>query len=94
MLIIFVFQFVADIELVYNNCIEYNGDDSEYTELANEMKNVLARLQRVHFDGEPEHEGDDEAVGARKKKGRDKSHSPSPDLTSESSGEEEESDDR
>ena len=84
---------MSDIELIYSNCIEYNGEESEYTELASEMKNILASLQRVHFDGEPENDVDDDDVGARKKKGRNKSHSPSPDLTSESSGEEE-SDDR
>lgn len=83
-------KFVADIELIYSNCIEYNGEDSEYSELSREMRTVFAGLQRVHFDGEPEVEDDDER--SRKKKKHDMSHSPSPDITSESSVEEESED--
>ena len=56
------------------------------------MLKTLANLQKVHFDGGAPDVAEEEDVGqpGRKKK---REHSPSPDLTSESSSEEE-SDDR
>ncbi len=85
-------QFLKDVELIYTNCIEYNGADSDYAELAEEMVQTLASLTKTHFEGgvqDPIEEEEDVGLGRKKKR----EHSPSPELTSESSSEEE-SDDR
>lgn len=44
-------QFETDIRLIFTNCIEYNGEDSEYSELANQMLEEFQRLCGVHLDG-------------------------------------------
>ena len=44
-------QFETDICLIFTNCIEYNGDDSEYSELANQMLEEFKKLCMVHLDG-------------------------------------------
>lgn len=86
-----VSQFVKDVELIFKNCIEYNGEDSEYAELAQEMLKVLANLAKLHFEGGGVDPAEEEDVGEGRKKKRERSMSPV--LTSESSSEEE-SDDR
>jgi len=82
---------VKDLQLIFNNCMVYNGEDSEYAELAKEMLETLASLEKTHFEGGIKDAAEEEDVGAGKRKKRD--HSASPELTSESSSEEE-SDDR
>lgn len=88
------FQFVADIELVYDNCVDYNGEDSEYFELAEEMRNIFHNLIGVHFEGKSPSE--DKPEGKGKKGQHRESRSPSacktPELTSESSSEEDSED--
>lgn len=80
------------MELIYDNCCEYNGEDSEYYELAEDMRKLFRSLVKVHIEGEaPEDDEKDEVKG---KKGRRRdSRSPSachtPELTSESSSEDE-----
>lgn len=75
------------MNLIFDNCVEYNGADSEYAELAEEMKKMFQQLSKKHFAGEEE-----EPVKKRKKR---ESRSPSacktPELTSESSEEESDS---
>ena len=39
------------MKLIFNNCIEYNGDESEYSELANQMLEEFEKLCKVHLDG-------------------------------------------
>ena len=90
-------QFVADMELIYDNCCSYNGDDSEYFELAEDMRKMFRSLVKVHIEGEaPEGDDNDNAKGKRGR--RQESRSPSvchtPQLTSESSSEEESDDGR
>ena len=91
-------QFVSDIEQVFANCCAYNGDDSEYSELAGATKKAFELFCKRHFEGEEPIEED--GAGGKGKKSRNKrdSRSPSacktPELTSESSSEEEESDHR
>lgn len=91
-------QFASDVELIFNNCIAYNGDDSEYSELAVGTKKAFEVFCKKHFEGEDPGEGG-EGGGAKGRKSRKKrdSRSPSacktPELTSESSSEEEESED-
>ena len=44
-------QFETDVKLIFNNCKEYNGDGSEYSDLANQMLQELDKLCKVHLDG-------------------------------------------
>lgn len=44
-------QFETDVKLIFNNCIEYNGEESEYSELANQMLLEFDKLCKVHLDG-------------------------------------------
>ncbi len=83
-------QFLKDVEVIYNNCIEYNGEDSDYAELAQEMIKTLATLSKTHFEGGVQDPAEEEDVGPGRKKKRP--NSPSPELTSESSSEEESND--
>lgn len=89
-------QFISDIELIYDNCCDYNdGDDSEYRELAEETRKMFRTFLSVHFDGKATSE---EMPEGKSKKGQHRdSRSPSacktPELTSESSSEEGSDDD-
>ena len=51
-LLVISLQFATDMKLIYNNCIEYNGDESEYSELANQMLDEFKKLCRIHLDGD------------------------------------------
>lgn len=92
----FFWQFMADIELVFDNCCAYNGDDSEYAELAVNTRKAFRTFCKRHFEGEEPVEEGASGKGRKSRKKRD-SRSPSacktPELTSESSSEEEETDD-
>ena len=44
-------QFETDICLIFTNCIEYNGEDSEYSELANQMLEEFKKQCKVHLEG-------------------------------------------
>ena len=84
--------------MVFDNCIAYNGDDSEYAELAVNTRKAFKVFCKKHFEGEePVEEGGAGGKGKKVRKKRE-SRSPSacktPELTSESSSEEEESDGR
>ena len=88
-------QFIADVELIYDNCCNYNGEESEYFELAEEMRKMFHSLVKIHFEGKANEE---KAEGKGKKVHRRESRSPStcktPELTSESSSEEDSDDGR
>jgi hypothetical protein len=84
--ILLVLQFVKDMELIFANCKAYNGEDSEYGELADEMLKNFQSLMTEHFIDEILNKDEEEEGRSRKKK----NHSPSPELTSESSEESEE----
>lgn len=43
-------EFETDIKLIFNNCIEYNGDDSEYSDLAKQMLEEFKKLCKIHLD--------------------------------------------
>lgn len=89
-------QFVVDMELIYDNCCAYNGEDSEYYELAEDMRKLFRSLVKVHIEGEtPEGEDTDEMKGKRRRRdSRSPSACHTPQLTSESSSEEESEDGR
>jgi hypothetical protein len=81
---------MVDIELIFTNCCDYNGEESEYFDLAEEVRKLFHLLVGVHFEGKSLAE--DVSEGKAKKGQRRESRSPSvcktPELTSESSSEE------
>ena len=81
-------QFAHDINLIFDNCIEYNGEESEYAELAKSMKEMFEQLLKKHL-GDGVEEEEEAATTKKKKKTGSRSPSKTPELTSESSSEEE-----
>lgn len=82
------------MELIYTNCCDYNGEESEYFDLAEEIRKLFHTLVGVHFEGKSL--SGDQPDGKGKKSQHRGSRSPSacktPELTSESSSEEDSDD--
>ena len=79
-------KFILDIELIYDNCCDYNGEDSEYFELAEEVRKMFHNLVGVHFEGKGS--SDDKGKKGHKRDSRSPSACKTPEFTSESSSEE------
>ena len=81
---------MADFATIYQNCADYNGDESEYTELSLETKKTFDALCLRHFRGEEPEEEEEGGPGRKGRSSRSPSACQTPELTSESSEEEEE----
>ncbi|XP_077372027.1 uncharacterized protein cecr2 isoform X2 [Festucalex cinctus] len=45
-------EFISDVKLIFKNCIEYNGEESDYTVMAQSLERCFNRAQLKHLPSE------------------------------------------